>query len=219
MLSVGSAEFCHPPKFDAVQASVPDDEGEAAPSLEPELANIAIAFPVTIIEDGSERLLERLEAHLPPKTRAWALCETYLEHLSWWCRPIKRDELIDEILVPIYNCKQDPAKYTSYHRDDDYGRCPHHLAALFFVFALGTLVDLTLPPCSAEAELYYRLGRAAMALRSVYDSSEIETVQALILMGEYHSLCTMRYSSESAWRIISFAAKMAQSVSAYPSLV
>ncbi len=189
-----------------------DDEAEAAPSLEPELANIAIPFPMAIIEEGTDALIAKLEAHLPPQPRAWALCETFLEHLSWWCRPIKRDELINDVLVPIYNCIKDPHR-TSYHRDDEDDRCPHLLAVLFFVLALGSLVDLTLAPCSAEAELYYRLGRAALSLRSVFDSPELETVQAVTLMGLYHSLCTSRYSLESAWRIISLAAKIAQSVS------
>ena len=189
-----------------------DDDAEAVPPLEPELGNVAIPFPLTIIEEGTDALIEKLEAHLPPQPRAWALCETYLEHLSWWCRPIKRDELIDDVLVPIYKCKNDP-KRTSYHPDDEDDRCPHLLAVPFFVFAMGSLVDLTLPPCSAEAELYYRLGRAALSLRSVFDSPELETVQGLCLMAEYHSLCTTRYSLESAWRIISLGAKLAQSVS------
>ncbi|KAI0730863.1 fungal-specific transcription factor domain-containing protein [Earliella scabrosa] len=190
-----------------------DDEGEAVPSLEPQLADLAITFPLTIVEDGTDAIIERLEAALPPQTRAWALCETYMEHLSWWSRPIKRGELIDDILVPIYSCKKDPTKKT-YHKDagEDDGKCPHLLAVLFFVFALGSLVDLTQQPCSAEAELYYRLGRAALSLRSVFDSPGIETVQATLLMGQYHSLCTVRYSLESAWRIFSLAAKLAQSV-------
>ncbi|KAI9062771.1 hypothetical protein FKP32DRAFT_1758891 [Trametes sanguinea] len=189
------------------------DDAEAVPSFEAELANVAIAFPLAIVNEGTDALLEKLEAHLPPQTRAWALCETYLEHLSWWCRPIKRDELIDDILVPIYSSVKDPTKH-SYHKDagPDEGRCPHLLAVLFFVFALGSLVDLTLPPCSAEAETFYRLGRSALSLRSVFDSPEIETVQAMVLMGEYHSLCIQRYSIESAWRILSLASKLGQSV-------
>ncbi|KAI0820263.1 fungal-specific transcription factor domain-containing protein [Trametes gibbosa] len=190
-----------------------DDEGEAVPSFESELTNVAIAFPLAIIEEGTDALIEKLEAHLPSQPRAWALCETYLEHTTWWCRPIKRDELIDDILVPIYNCVKDPQR-SAYHRDaaDEDGRCPHLLASLFFVFAVGALLDLTLKPCSAEAELYYRLGRAALSMRSVFDSPELETVQALVLMAKYHSLCIQRYSLESAWRISSLAAKIGQSV-------
>ena len=170
---------------------------------------------MAIVEEGTDALILKLEAHLPPQPRAWALCETYLEHLTWWCRPVKRDELINDILIPIYNCKKDPSK-NAYHRGnctDEEGRNPHLLAVLFFVLALGSLVDLTLPPCSAEAELYYRLGRAALSLRSIFDSQEIESVQALVHMAMYHSLCSQRWSLESAWRIISLAGKIAQSVS------
>lgn len=194
-------------------ATEDDDEGEAVPSIESELANVAIAFPLAIIEEGTDALIEKIEAHLPPQPRAWALCETYLEHTTWWCRPIKRDELIDDILVPIYNCVKDPQR-NAYHRSagEDDGRCPHLLASLFFVLAVGALLDLTLQPCSAEAELYYRLGRAALSMRSVFDSPELETVQALVLMAKYHSLCIQRYSLESAWRISSLASKIGQSV-------
>ncbi|KAM5534515.1 hypothetical protein V8D89_011847 [Ganoderma adspersum] len=190
-----------------------DLEGETGPALEPELGDIAIAFPLAFIEEGTDALLLKLEAQLPPQPRAWALCETYLEHLSWWCRPVKREELINDVLIPIYNCKKDPTKTTYLRGDsDEEGKIPHLLAVLFFVFALGSLLDLTLPPCSPEAELYYRLGRSALSLRSIFDSQEIETVQALIHMGEYHSLCTQRWSLESAWRIISLASKIAQSL-------
>ena len=185
--------------------------------LDAALANVAITFPLTIIEDGTDALLDRLEAQLPPQPRAWALCETFYEHLSWWTRPIKRDELIDDILVPIYRCKNEPARKT-YFRDSsedetNENRSPHLLATLYLVLALGALVDLTLPACSGEAELYYRLGRAALSLRPVFDSQEVDTVQALLLMAAYQSLCTGRYSLESAWRLISLAAKVAQSVS------
>ncbi|KAI1790216.1 fungal-specific transcription factor domain-containing protein [Ganoderma leucocontextum] len=199
--------------YTTLQQSGLDPEGETAPTIEPELADIAIAFPLTFIDDGTDALLQKLEAQLPPQPRAWALCETYLEHLSWWCRPVKREELINDVLIPIYNCKKDPSKTTYFRGDNgEEGKCPHLLAVLFFVFALGSLLDLTLPPCSAEAELYYRLARSALSLRSIFDSQEIETVQALIHMGEYHSLCTQRWSLESAWRIISIASKIAQSV-------
>ena len=44
--------------------------------------------------------MDKLESHLPPQPRAWALCETYLEQFSWWFRPIKREELIFVHLLP-----------------------------------------------------------------------------------------------------------------------
>lgn len=157
--------------------------------------------------------MDKLETFLPPRPRAWALCETYLEQFTWWFRPIKREELIDEILMPIYKSIADPNK-VAYHRNHDResGRCPHLLATLFMVLAVGALVDLTLPACSGEAEKYYRLGRAALSLRSIFDSPEIESVQAVGLMAGYHSLCSSRYTLESAWSLSALASKLAQSV-------
>lgn len=157
--------------------------------------------------------MDKLEAHLPPQPRAWALCETYLEQFSWWFRPIKREELIDEILTPIYR-RSSTNPRASYHRkaDADSSRCPHLLATLYMIFSVGALVDLTLPPCSVEAEKYYRLGRAALNMRSIFDSPELETVQAISLMAAYQSLCTSRYTLESAWSLLSLASKIGQAV-------
>lgn len=194
------------PEIEDLELEVPD--------ITAELQSVAFTFPFTPTPEGIDTILDKLESYLPPQPRAWALCETYLEQFSWWFRPIKRDELINEILIPVYRTVNDPHKF-SYHRrgDNDAGRCPHLLATLFLVLAVGAVVDLTLPPFSAEAEKYYRLGRAALALRSVFDSPELETVQAVGLMASYHSLCTNRYSLESAWSLISLASKLAQSVS------
>ena len=181
--------------------------------LEDDLENMSITFPLTIVQDGTDEILRRLEAELPPRPRAWALCEAYLAHFSWWFRPVKRDELINEILSPIYKTVGDPNNQGGYHpKSGCGGRCPHLLAVLYFILAVGALVDLTLQPCSAEAEKYYRLGRASLSLRSILDSPEFETVQAVSLMASYHSLCSSRYSVESAWSLASLACKLAQAV-------
>ncbi|KAI0958195.1 hypothetical protein AcV7_004081 [Taiwanofungus camphoratus] len=189
-------------------------EMEALPSLPPELANLSLSFPFTMIDDGIDIIIDKLESCLPPHPRASALCEAYLAHYTVYSRPIKRDELINDILSPIYNSLKSPFRSrTSHHPSiSDTGRCPHLLAVLFLVLAAGALVDLTLPPCSTEAETYYRLGRAALSLRSIFDSPEIETIQAVTLMGGYHSLCAPRYSIESAWALVSLASKLAQSI-------
>jgi len=193
-----------------------EDEDSDTVSLPAELQNLELTFPLTVVEDGYDALLDKLESQLPPQPRAWALCEVYIAHYSWWHRPIKRDELIDDILIPIYNSvkikSQERSRATYRPGVPDSGRCPHLIAVLYFILAVGALVDLTLPPCSPEAEKYYRLGRAALSLRSILDSPEIETVQAVTLMAGYHSLCTKRYSIESAWSLSSAATKVAQSV-------
>jgi hypothetical protein len=56
------------------------------------------------------------------------------------------------------------------------------------------------------------LGRAALSLRSVFDSPQIETVQAVGLMATYHSLGDKKYTRDSAWSIMSLGAKLAQSI-------
>lgn len=92
---------------------------------------------------------------------------------------------------------------------------PHKLAVLYLIFALGTLVDLTLPPClcdllpqctvaqlcptdSKDAEKYRHLSRACLSLRSVFDSPELATVQTIILMASYHGTAGKRYTMDSA---------------------
>ncbi|KIP01519.1 hypothetical protein PHLGIDRAFT_32525 [Phlebiopsis gigantea 11061_1 CR5-6] len=196
---------CLPPEVEDLEMEVPD--------LSSDLEALSFTFPFALSTDAHDTIMNKLESHLPPQPRAWALCETYLEQFTWWFRPIKRDELINEILMPIYKTVADPTKF-AYHRktDQESSRCPHLLATLFFVLAVGALVDLTLPACSAEAEKYYRLGRTALSLRSVFDSPELETVQAVGLMAGYHSLCTFRYTLESAWALGGLASKLAQSV-------
>ncbi len=159
-----------------------------------------------------DAILDKLESMLPPQPRAWALCEVYIEHFTWWFRPVKRDELINDILIPIYKARgqtdSDKKSYLPQHAPDN--RCPHLLAVLFFVLAVGSLVDLTLPACSVEAERYYQLARAALSLRSIFDSPEIETIQAVGFMAVYHSLASSRYSVESAWSIMSLASRLPQ---------
>ncbi|KDR83850.1 hypothetical protein GALMADRAFT_1339423 [Galerina marginata CBS 339.88] len=184
-----------------------DDEWYAPVSLE--IARLSAAFPFGA--DGSvDRPMEFLFEHLPPEPRAWSLCETYLEHSTWAFRPIKRDELIDDILSPIYKTvkeKQTIGTFTS-------TVTAHKLATMFLIFAAGALVDLTLEPCkyNKEAETYYQLGRASLSLRSVFDSPEIATVQAVLLMATYHGNAGQRYTMDSSWALISLGAKLAQSV-------
>lgn len=85
---------------------------------------------------------------------------------------------------------------------------PHALALAFFVFALGALLDLNLPPYNAEAEHYYDLGRASLSLRVVFDSPQVDTVRAIGLMATYHSLGSKRYTRDSAVSALSKFGKL-----------
>ena len=97
-----------------------------------------------LASDGNtERAMELLFDHLPDQPRAWSLCETYLEQGTWATKPLKRDEIIEDILSPTYKALKarntEDSPVTSFS--------PHKLCVLYMIFALGALVDLTLEPC------------------------------------------------------------------------
>ncbi|KAF8074719.1 fungal-specific transcription factor domain-containing protein [Lyophyllum atratum] len=205
-----------------------DDEGvEEASSVavSPEIETLANLFPFTKRQRSSSKTLALLESHLPPQDRAWSLCDSYLKHAANFFRPIKRDELFDSFMPGVYAAA---ASATRHSGGDASGKfepgtrrtasgdvtknTPHALATLYFLFALGALLDLTLPPYNAEAEHYYELARAALSLRVVFDSPQLDTVQAMGLMATYHCLAGKKYSRDSAWCVMSFAAKLAQGV-------
>lgn len=84
---------------------------------------------------------------------------------------------------------------------------------------------------SSEAESFALLCRAAISLRSVFDSPEICTVQTIALLAHYQTFAGKRYTLDAAvscalhlisviqnsslkqWTVMSLAAKLAQSVS------
>ena len=138
-----------------------------------------------------------LESQLPPLESASSLVCSYCDHASYFYRPIKREELLNVLLPYIYSKTDSPSGLT----DSDPSRS-HDLATLFFIFALGALLDLNLPPYNSEAERYYTLGRAALSFKPVFESPSISTVQALGLMATYHSHAGRKYSRDSAVRHI-----------------
>ncbi|PFH47639.1 hypothetical protein AMATHDRAFT_77107 [Amanita thiersii Skay4041] len=90
---------------------------------------------------------------------------------------------------------------------------PHQLATLYFILALGALLDLNSPAYNREAEGYYDLGRSALSLKSVFDNSPgVDGVKAVGMLATYHALAGKRYSRDGAWSLMSLAAKLAQSV-------
>ncbi|KAF8639464.1 hypothetical protein AX16_010317, partial [Volvariella volvacea WC 439] len=184
------------------------DDGDGSPHLPAEIMQLSNIFPFRS-EGSLEQSMELLLNHLPPYPRAWSLCETYIEHASWAFRPLKRDEIINHVLTPIYkHMKEAPVAGSN----SQYAISPHQLAVLFMIFALGALVDLTLEPYNLESETYHLLSRAALSLRSILDSPEIFTVQAVILMASYHGLGSQRYTVDSGWNLMSLGAKLAQSM-------
>lgn len=122
---------------------IPDDDQSSTSLLTQDILRLSNLFPMCA-EANSEKTMDILFSHLPEQPRAWALCETYLEQGAWQFQPIRRDELIDEILVPIYRSRKERASSDS---NQPHVISPHRLASLYIVFAIGALVDLTLDPC------------------------------------------------------------------------
>ncbi|KAJ7657379.1 fungal-specific transcription factor domain-containing protein [Mycena polygramma] len=179
-----------------------DDPCTQDPPLPADIAEIGGLFP-----SGHARAakLQRIRTLLPSYDRAVDLCEQYLGHGALFFRPIKRDELLGAFLQAIYASQDTTA-------DGSNADAPHALAVLFFILALGALLDLRLPPYNAEAERFYCAGRAAIGLRAVYDSPLVDTVRAVGLMATYHSHAGKKYSRDSAWCLMGIASKLAQSV-------
>jgi hypothetical protein len=207
------------------------EDDEVTP-LSWEISRLSNSFPFG--PEGrwdTEPSLDILYTFLPPQPRAWTLCETYLEHSCWAFRPVKREEIIEELLTPIYKSRKErqDSGFTAPHSVS-----PHKFSALMLIFALGALLDLTLTPCeflsfclsglvltkrypipldNTESANYYHLSRAALSLHSIFDCPEIATVQAVVLMASYHSLGGRRYTMDSSWSLMSLGSKLAQSVS------
>ncbi|KAL0582042.1 hypothetical protein V5O48_000100 [Marasmius crinis-equi] len=189
-------------------ADIDEGPAEEDPLPPSEILQLSALFPLAR-EDAADQTLKVLYNHLPPRPRAWTLCETYLEHVSWMFSPIRREEIVDDVLTPIYRnlnqIQQNPGS------DDSYSAIsPHKLAVLYIIFSLGALTDLTLDPYNTEAENYFQMGKAALGLRAVFDSQELSTIQAVALAATYHNMAGRRYTMDSAWCIVSLASKLAQ---------
>ncbi|KZP18375.1 hypothetical protein FIBSPDRAFT_829421 [Athelia psychrophila] len=199
--------------------TLPAEESDPSSSVggAPDLLNNIASMP--FMGDGCatdfatfESAMTMLFAGLPPRPRAWNLCETYLEHSSWYTQLATRRDLIEDVLTPVYNAKkerEDPAC--------DWEHCaqisPHKLAFLYLVFAQAVLVDLTVPAYHVDGETYHHYASAAMALRPLFDSPTVETVQAILLMAYYRSCAGERYTRESIWALGGLGSKLAHSVS------
>jgi hypothetical protein len=81
--------------------------------------------------------LEMLESYLPPHQRAWELCQCFIDHGSYFFRPLKRDELFDQVMATIYATAQGRHSNTAVAIPPY--ESPHTLAIFYFALALGVL--------------------------------------------------------------------------------
>ncbi|KAJ6605836.1 hypothetical protein B0H10DRAFT_2076061 [Mycena sp. CBHHK59/15] len=153
----------------------------------------------------TEQSLEQLFAHLPVEAQAWHLCETYYNNGCWTGMPVSQDEMV-EILTRVY----EPFRVGEQEGQPHHSMSTQKMAVLYFVFALGALVDLSLPPYSSEADHYFDLGCAAMSVKSLFNDPSVVTVQALSLLAMYFAHGGRRFTMDGAWSMISLASNIMQ---------
>ncbi|KAK1233165.1 hypothetical protein PQX77_003700 [Marasmius sp. AFHP31] len=177
----------------------------------PDMARLSSFFPFIEGPWDVQSCLSVIIGHLPDKPRAHYLCETYFTHALWFMNIVLRDELISGILVPVYAYKESfsSGNDLSLAEDEATPTSPHRVAVLFFVLAIGTLVDLRIPPYSTKAQDYFDLGKACLSLKNLLGSPELETVQALALASLYHNHGGPQYSAEATWTFMGLCARMA----------
>ncbi|KAG6816393.1 hypothetical protein H0H87_006305 [Tephrocybe sp. NHM501043] len=167
----------------------------------PQEVNICYqSFPFTPPGISPVTVQPMIEAFLPPIEHATYLCETFMEHLTWMFQIVTRQHMIKELIPAIY--KQVHVSYG-----------PHDLALMLIVLAIGTLVDLSLPPYSLEAQHYYRLSRAALALQSVLGEQSIVTIKVLHLTSIYHGMSGKESNLEQSYALLDLAGQVATRVS------
>ncbi|KAJ3711658.1 hypothetical protein DFJ43DRAFT_1107326 [Lentinula guzmanii] len=166
--------------------------------LPPEIIKFTHAFPFTPRNIPIASTQRSIESFLPPIERAIALCDTFLENLSWMFHIVSRQLLISELIPAIY---QGSALYG-----------PHDLALLFSVLAIGVLVDLSVEPYHLESQHFYQLAQAALVLQSVMTESSVVTIKVLHLMSIYNGLSGHESNLERSYALINLASKVATQI-------
>ncbi|KII91782.1 hypothetical protein PLICRDRAFT_136237 [Plicaturopsis crispa FD-325 SS-3] len=187
---------------------------EWGPELPHSVRQLASAFPLPAIGFDSMSLDVLAKAFLPGWEEASHLCELYLEQAPWFFGAVTKRQLVDE-LIPLWYHEAPMPPTADNQLEPGSGGSAHELALLFVIFCFGALTDLNQPPApdNPNAEQYYQLTRAALALEPVLDRPpSVATVQTLSLMAIYQGLCSGENSIESTWALMGLSTKLAQSV-------
>jgi hypothetical protein len=154
-------------------------------------------------------IIELIRSYLPPWELASAMADSYLECATWIFRSVTRHQLVNEMLPSIYRRLPYPS--------EEYNG-PHDLALLFSIFALGRVLDVSLPTRAAEidGEHYNQLALAALCLQPVLEKPSLVTIQTLHIVSIYHAMLGNDISGESSmeftWSLVNLAAHLAQTI-------
>ncbi|KAJ3827826.1 fungal-specific transcription factor domain-containing protein [Lentinula raphanica] len=182
------------------------DEEEKSPgsdlsipsSIPSDVPWLSFAFPFTPIPSNKDAVRNSIINLLPDPSSAQRLCELYYRHAAWMYNPVSKAEFYGMVYRPIYNSESGFPVIRS-----------HYLAIMFMVLAIGALLDTDRPAHSQEATQYYELGRAALAVDSVFEDQSISAIQALLLMCHYMFLDDIE---GPRWATMGLVVKLAQSV-------
>ncbi|KAJ7171427.1 fungal-specific transcription factor domain-containing protein [Mycena filopes] len=212
-----------PSAYLSAQGSAGGDRAAYAPFFASATSSFPFASPTAWDPPSS---LALLRAQLPPAPRAWALHATFAAAASWYITPLPASELAELLLLLYSPSNFNPPSFdedgnylggggSDYSDENEEGEeevTPHALALVFLALASAALADLSLPPYSAEADRYFDLGRAALALAPVFGSRDLHTIQALMLAGVWYATGGPRYSFDSSWTIAGLACSLAQTL-------
>ncbi|KAK1227718.1 hypothetical protein PQX77_009269 [Marasmius sp. AFHP31] len=163
--------------------------------LPPEILHCINSFPLSP-NIPTQSILTSILSFLPSIERAIALCDTFLEHLSWMFHIVSRQEVVERLIPAVYKQKDIP-----------YG--PHQLSLILVVMGIGALVDLQLEPYNLEAQHYYLLARAALVLQPVLTQASIVTVKAVHLMSIYNGMSGKESNLERSYALLNLAGQIA----------
>ncbi|KAH9052349.1 fungal-specific transcription factor domain-containing protein [Lactarius vividus] len=178
-------------------------------SLPLHLRRFSHSFPFTPTGTVQQNI-DTIRDYLPPWDHALAMAESYLANATWIYRSVTRQQLINEMLPAIYG------KQTAY--TDDYSG-PHDVALLFSVFALGSVMDSSLPNSTSESEgeRYNKLALAALSQQPVLVKPSVVTIQTLHISAVYSTMHGGDVSGgettlESTWSLVAVACYLAQTI-------
>ncbi|KIK97941.1 hypothetical protein PAXRUDRAFT_9870 [Paxillus rubicundulus Ve08.2h10] len=183
--------------------------------------HLSNSFPLAPVFNDTVDLNYLVQNHLPSWHRARQLSELYLSQAPWFFGAVTKRQLLEECLPLWYTEASDlilpgsVAPPTEANAPEAPTKTAHELALLFVIFCFGALTDDTLPaaPDNEEADIYFKLARAALNLEPVLDRPpSVSTVQTLALLAIYQGLCSGENSIESTWGIFGLATKLAQSI-------
>ncbi|KAH9479634.1 putative transcriptional regulatory protein C1F7.11c [Psilocybe cubensis] len=174
-------------------AGVDDIAGPSDPAW------LSYSFPFSPpIGKMKDALRQSLISKLPRMPLAKIQCDNYFRHAAWMYTPITEVDFNESVWRPMYELE---GSYDTVSA--------HHLAILFMVLAIGTLLDLDREAHSPEAMQLYHYGRAALSIDCVLEEQTIAGIQAMFLMCHFMFLAEI-YNPR--WTIMGMIVKVAQSV-------